>query len=449
MKPLVSALLVILVGAPVSLAQEADPETATASAPTVLEAAEFSLTACPPIGWLSDPNEPPKDIFDALVSGKIHFDNRFRIALADTTARNSSTEITNRIRIGYESKPFYGFSGFVEMENVSTPDEGNFLVPASGTGTSDRTVTFNPPGTEVNQAFGRFNDDALGESGVSLDFKVGRQRIKFDDDRFIGNVGWRQFEQTYDAILATTNFGHEAIEFTYVYVWQVNKTFGPDGPNPDSDSHFIRGAVRLRPEIKVVPFAYLLDFKDDDPLNSSDTFGVRLTGDLWRDADNDADLYADYEFTYAHQIDAGANPINYESDFVAVQFKVTKKQLGHVVAGYQFLGSDDGNFGFRFPLGTNHKFQGFADNFLVTPAVGLQDLYFGVGADLPWGIKAAVTYHEYWSDEGGDDLGEELEFVANKQITPNWSVLVKGGFYDGDSGQPDTTRFWAQTTFKF
>ena len=32
----------------------------------------------------------------------------------------------------------------------------------------------------------------------------GRQRIKLDDDRFIGNVGWRQNEQTFDALTFKT-----------------------------------------------------------------------------------------------------------------------------------------------------------------------------------------------------------------------------------------------------
>jgi len=36
-------------------------------------------------------------------------------------------------------------------------------------------------------------------------FKIGRQRIKLDDDRFIGNVGWRQMETTYDSVLITHN----------------------------------------------------------------------------------------------------------------------------------------------------------------------------------------------------------------------------------------------------
>ena len=34
-------------------------------------------------------------------------------------------------------------------------------------------------------------------------------------------------------------------------------------------------------------------------------------------------------------------------------------------------------------------------------------------------------------------------------LTPIWSVLAKAAYYDGDSGQPDTTRFWLQTTLEF
>lgn len=453
MKPFIPALLASIAGAAPAAAQTTppthQPTTQPASTHATAPNTEPSTAARPPIGWLSDPTEQPTDFFEALVSGKVHFNNNLRIELADTTARDSSTAITNRIRLGYETKPFHGLSGFIEMENSSTPTGDNYWVPATGDGSPGRTVIADPPGTEVNQAWARFATDSLGESGISLDLKAGRQRIGLDDKRFIGNVGWRQLEQTYDSISAQSDLGVEGLSAFYAYVWGVQKIFGPDGPTPDSDSHLLNLSYQVEPELKVTPFAYLLDFKDDDPPNSSNTLGVRLTGDLGKDADDETDLRADYALTYAHQSDAGSNPVDYEADFFAAQFRVTKEKLGHALAGYQFLGSDDGAFAFRFPLGTNHAFQGFADNFLVTPAAGLQDLYLGVGADLAWGIKGAAVYHEYWSDRGGNHLGRELDLVATKQITTNWSVLVKAALFDGDSGQPDTTRVWCQTTLKF
>lgn len=401
--------------------------------------------APPPVGWLSDPNTPATDFMNALVSGKVHFSNRARFEAADTTGRNSSVALTNRLRLGYETKPYAGFSGFVEMESVSTPAADNYFVPATGDGTADRTVIADPAGSEVNQAYARFTGPMLpGERG-QIDIRAGRQRIKLDDDRFIGNIGWRQFEQTFDAVSVRTDLGVDDLDVFYAYVWGVQRIFGPDGPNPDSQSHFVNTLYRVAPEFAVTAFAYLLDFEDDDPLNSSNSFGVRLTGRLA----NDGPTSADYEVTYAFQTDAGSNPISYNANFFAAQVRLSQADLGHLVTGYQLLGSDGGEFAFRFPLGTNHKFQGFADNFLVTPADGLHDAYVGVGGTLPFDIKGSVTYHEYWSESGGGDQGEELNAVANKSITPNWSVLLKAAFFDGDSGQPDTSRFWAQTTFRF
>jgi hypothetical protein len=403
-----------------------------------------------PLGWLSDPNEPPDDLWEALFSGKIHLDNNFRVEFADTTGRNSSTAVTNRLRLGYETKPLHGVSGYVEMESVVSPNRDNYWVPATADGTPDRTVIADPTGTELNQAWGRFRTDSLGESDISLDLKGGRQRIKLDDDRFIGNVGWRQFEQTFDSVSMRSNLGIDSLSAFYAYVWGVQRIFGPDGPNPDSDSHLINVSLRVADEVKVTAFGYLLDFRDDDPLNSSNSFGVRLAGRVGgAGGTEDTGFSADYDITYARQTDAGANPTDYAADFFAARIGLTKKDLGQLFAGYQFLGSDDGAFAFRFPLGTNHAYQGFADNFLVTPAVGLQDLYAGVKIQLPWEIEGGVIYHEFWSDVGNAHLGREIDLVAARQLTPNLALLVKAAFFDGDSSQPDTNRFWVQTTMSF
>mgnify|MGYP002620128057 CR=1 FL=1 len=429
--------------------QGAEGERAASAEPAVDEGVPAAVRERPPLGWLSDPKHEPADIFEALVGGKLHLDNRFRIELADTTGRASSTAITNRIRLGYETKPYYGFSGMIEMENVSSPDRDNYFVPATGAGSPRRTPVADPTGTEVNQAYGRFATSSLGDSGISLDVRGGRQRILLDDERFVGNVGWRQFEQTFDSVSARTNFGVDGLSVFYAYVWEVKRIFGPDGDDPQSDSHLLNVSYRFAPELTVTAFGYLLDFRDDEPLNSTDTYGVRLTGLLGDHEREEGAITFGYELSYARQVDAGSNPVDFAVDFLAVEGKVQRDGLGWLSIGYQFLGSDDSDFGFRFPLGTNHKFQGFADQFLVTPAEGLQDLYVAVGTELAWGIKPMVAFHQFYTDQGGEDLGWELDFAVSKQITPQWSVLLKGAYFDGHSGQPDTTRFWIQTEFRF
>lgn len=56
-------------------------------------------------------------------------------------------------------------------------------------------VVADPTGTEINKAWFNlhFSDH---------DFKLGLQRIVFDNQRFIGGVAWRQSEKTFDAACA-------------------------------------------------------------------------------------------------------------------------------------------------------------------------------------------------------------------------------------------------------
>ncbi|MEO1129840.1 MAG: alginate export family protein [Planctomycetota bacterium] len=403
----------------------------------------------PPLGYLSDPNEAPKDFWDALVSGKIHFDDRLRFEFAETTGKKPSYAFTNRLRLGYETKAFYGFSGLAEFENVATPNSGLYSVPPADQGDPDRTTIADPRGTEINRIWGRYKTDGIGDTEIGLDAKGGRQRIIFDDQRFVGNVGWRQFEQTYDSARLTTDFGVERLTLDYTYVWGVQRIFGPNGPNWDSDSHFLRAQYQAIPELTLIPFAYLLDFRDDSPLDSVNSYGIRITGDIGRNVGDPSDTYFDYEATYAYQNDAGSNPVDFEAHFLALQARMTRKGLGAATLGYQLLGSDDGNFGFRFPLGTNHKFQGFADQFLTTPAEGLQDLYIAGKIDLPHDVTTSIIYHQFWTDEGGKDLGFEIDLVATVKFTNFWSALTKFAYFDGHNGQPDTVKFWIQTDIKF
>ncbi|MEM7229076.1 MAG: alginate export family protein [Planctomycetota bacterium] len=399
-----------------------------------------------PLGYLSDPDVESADFLEALASGKFSIDNRIRFEWADQSDRRSSTAWTNRVRFGYGSKAYQGLSGYVDGEWVVTASEDDYFVPATGDGTPGRTVIADPPGIELNQAYGQYAVDNLGGGDMSLQVRGGRQRIVLDDSRFIGNVGWRQFEQTFDAVRVQATFGDSSLELEYAYVFGVQRIFGPDGPNPDSSSHFINGSYTFSPALSVTAFAYLLDFEDDDPANSSDTYGVRLTGVLSQDDDS---ATIDYEFSFAHQTDAGDNTIDYSAPYLHARLGVATKSIGKVSVGYELLGSDDGLIGFRTPLATGHKFNGFADRFLVTPAEGLQDVYVKFGTTLPHDIKASVAFHQFLGDDSGDELGREIDFVVKKKLNENWTLLAKGGFFDGQSGNPDIDRIWVQATFAF
>ncbi|USN99627.1 MAG: alginate export family protein [Phycisphaeraceae bacterium] len=406
-------------------------------------------------GWLSDPGTPAETIWDSIAGGKLHLNDRLRFEYADQEGVKPSYAFTNRIRLGYETKAWHGLNGMIEMENVASFDSSLYWVPATLDGDPTRTVVADPQDTEVNQAYLQYHRDNLFDSDASFTIKAGRQRIILDDARFVGNVGWRQFEQTYDAVLAQV--GYDPVTFSYAHVWKVQGIFS-NGVDLDADVHIFHLAFKAADWITITPFVYLVDVQQAAALDS-DTYGVRLYGSA-PFGEEDAFSF-NYNGYYAHQTEGRNSAIpNYDADFFALDLNAAKKGLGALGVGYQFLGSDNGADSFIFPLGTNHAFQGWADKFLTTPVAGLQDFYVYAKADLPWNVKGGVYFHEFWFDDtptGVDsNIGWEIDAVLSKDISRNWNVLAKFAYYDGGIALTfpggygaDTVKFWLETTFKF
>jgi hypothetical protein len=105
----------------------------------------------------------------------------------------------------------------------------------------------------------------------------------------------------------------------------------------------------------------------------------------------------------------------------------------------------------KTPLATLHKFNGFADVFLTTPDKGLEDLYVMGAYTLNLGeavgpLTAKVWYHDFSTDEGGEDLGDEVDAVLvkplNLDIPGKVSVLAKYADYNAPgNGAGDVERF--------
>ena len=138
--------------------------------------------------------------------------------------------------------------------------------------------------------------------------------------------------------------------------------------------------------------------------------------------------------SYAKQTDIGANPNDYSADYIAGELGGTLAGFG-LKAGYEELGSDNGIAGFQTPLATLHKFNGFADLFLATPATGLRDYYVGASKGfkvkaLP-GLRASVTYHKFESDFGDIDYGDEIDATLGFKVG-QFGILAKYANYQAD-----------------
>ncbi len=103
---------------------------------------------------------------------------------------------------------------------------------------------------------------------------------------------------------------------------------------------------------------------------------------------------------------------------------------------------------FVTPAATLHKFQGWADKFLATPAAGIDDKYITVSGKLR-GASVALTYHRFEAESGSADYGSEWDLAVNKKLTDHLGLLLKFARYREDGLSTDTTKSWLMLTANF
>jgi hypothetical protein len=332
-------------------------------------------------------------------------------ALKDASALTLST------RLNYKTASYNGFTGVVEFEDsrvIAGQDDYN---NTNGLNAGVYSVIADPESTELDQAYVQYNADKFTA-------KVGRQIITLDGHRFVGHVGWRQDRQTFDA--ATFSYkGSDKFSASYSYIAKRNRIFA-EAKDLDSKDHLLNAAYKTSVG-KLVGYAYLLEV-DNGTSNGIDTYGASLTGKKDK-------------FSYAVEV---ATQSNGDAD-TTYMFAEGAYNFGKVTGklGYESLGSDNG-VGFATPLATAHKFNGWADQFLGTPGVGLVDVYATIAGKVLGG-KFAVTYHDFSADEGSADFGSEIDAVYAKGFAKNYKAGIKLASYsagDAGTGKVDTDKLW-------
>src|SRR5690606_3444030 len=93
----------------------------------------------------------------------------------------------------------------------------------------------------------------------NLDLGLGRQRIIYDNARFVGNVGWRQDEQTFDAFNANYA-GLTDFTLSYTYIDEVEGI--TEAFDADTSDHLVNIGYTGFEFGKLSVYGYLLDNED-------------------------------------------------------------------------------------------------------------------------------------------------------------------------------------------
>ncbi|QNG43664.1 hypothetical protein [Sphingobium yanoikuyae] len=285
----------------------------------------------------------------------------------------------------------------------------------------------------------------------ALTLTGGRQKIVLDDERFVGNVAFRDNGQTFDAVRAELTPA-KGLKLDVSYAWSVRTIWGFQGKGTRqqavSGDNILANLSYATPLGTLSGFAYLVD-QDEVAVQayrlSSQTYGVRLAGS--QPLSKSAKVA--YQLSYARQSDYHRNPNDYAADYWLAD--ATLDLHGWKLnAGYEVLGASHGAAltSFQTPLGTNFKFQGWADKFLTTPANGMRDLYVGTG--YGWkqvgpllGVALAATWHRFESDRLDQHYGNEWDLIASAKLRRT-ALSVRYAHYDARAMATDTEKLWLQ-----
>lgn len=356
---------------------------------------------------------------------------------------NIAEALTLKTRLTYSTGSFYDVSAVLEFDDVTSLKTVDYNDGTNGLATEPKII--DPEGTEVNQAF-------LSYKGLdSTDIRWGRQRILLDNQRFIGGVGWRQNEQTYGAISAK-NTTVENLSIFLAHVSNVQRIVGEsvEAGEHSHDTNLFNVNYKFGDIGALSAYYYDIDNEDDVDVANT-TMGVRFAG-----ASTFGAFTLGYEVEYADQEETGDNPTEYSADYTLLGVTGTISKFTFGLAQETLGADEDAAKGFTTSLATGHKFQGWADKFLGTPASGVEDTYLTFKAGLPWGLSFIAVYHQFESAEdvvSGSDFGSEIDAALTKKFESGATLQLKYADFSGEddaahgAARTDVNKLWITATY--
>jgi len=396
---------------------------------TFIKAGVFLCTAS--LGFAAEADS----MINAIKSGKPTVNLRLRYESVDHDAAARQFDsgkhegLIMRTAIGYKTGSYKGFSSTVELEDISTVHQGDYARTGNG--------ILDPESADINQGYIKYSNGSF--TGL-----LGRQTIIYDNARHIGNVGWRQNDQTYDALTLKYKAPSLPLSLSYNYAWQVNRIVATE---EKMDTHLFNANYKgkyITPSL----YYYKVGFEPDlvgffTPANDSDTFGLRLLGKVQSES-----VGFNYTLEYASQSEGSGATTNYSADYLLAEVGFNIQKVG-LKLGYENIGVDNGMI-FTTPLATVHAFNGWADRTLPLKGAGsgIKDTYFSISGKVKM-VKLMAVYHSLDANTGNTDYGSEIDLLAVYKSSYGVVYGAKAAMFDAETANDDTTKFWLWSQLKF
>lgn len=340
------------------------------------------------------------------------FDYGTRLRYSDLLAgENSGKAASWLLRASLNSEWHESFSTFVELDHVETALDDDH---SDGVRFNEQPVIPDTRGSDLNQMW-------LAATIGSLNVRLGRQVLEFDNQRFIGSVGFWQNEQSFDALHIKADW-LSASSATYTYVDNANRIFGDDadptldlddaiyaatnGQRPagrlgdhEQNTHLFRAEINEWDYSQWVTYAYFIN-NQDAPATSNDTLGSRYN---FRYQRGGLKYRAEIEVARQERSTIAGKPrVNYSK----LEAGIGVGSLDINVHSERMSTRNDVSF--VTPLASLHEFHGWADKLNLAPREGLIDNSLSLKwRRSPW--KFDVRYHFFSAAKDSLDYGTELD----------------------------------------
>ncbi|HEY8354012.1 MAG TPA: alginate export family protein [Methylophilaceae bacterium] len=398
----------------------------------VTSVALLSLCACALSAFAAGETLSDSNLWDTVKNGKPMTNFRLRYEHVDQDGKpENARALTLRSLIGWQTAPFHDFSIGVQLINVAKLenryDDRRLGDPEKGMG--NYPVIVDPHDTDINQLYVDWN-------GINdTRFRIGRQQVNLDNVRFIGDIGFRQVMQVFDGYSVL----NKSLPDTEIYLAHFERVKQISTRLQEGELEIINVKYRFSPAESITGYGYLSNFETPsmaktsvlgpDTDQSHKTLGLRLDGSRringdWRWL---------YTVEYARQTDYSNGDERIDAHYghvgIGTGYKSWFARIDH-----ERLSSNDSEYAFQTPFGTNHLFQGWTDHFLITPTQGIRDTFITVGGKPLPALTLHAEYHIIDADENfakfgggfGDRYGKELDLAATWNI--NSKLLLKAEY---------------------
>jgi hypothetical protein len=369
---------------------------------------------------------------DAGPSGRPLLQARARYYYTEQSNKALRADAYNlRLLAGYQTAPLGEFRFTGQLVNVSwlNPIRAN---DQPGNPGSPYPLVGDPDKTDVNLLFA----DYAGLPDTRI--RLGRQAIKLDNERFVGDADVRQMPQVFDAV-SVRNTSLPGTEIYAARAWHLRTYFGNRFETRTT-------LLNARTQLEIGPSLGAYAYFQNQPRVNADTgmsdnsnriAGMRLEGTLQGGAGWSWYYTAEAATQRAYAGGDSRIRANYHRLGFGPSWGSYSAQVNH-----ERLGSNRGRYAFQMPLSFN-TFQGWAYEFFSTPGRGVRDTNAAVSAAFGR-LTLWLKYHEFKPDFGAGKYGDEWDFAFAFRATDSLSVRGVFGRFRSDPSffRPDADRYY-------